>query len=35
MVAITTDAQTEETQFAYDALGRVTSVTFPSTLSES
>ncbi len=35
MVAITTDAGTEETQFAYDALGRVTSVTFPSTLSES
>ena len=30
-----TDAANHETGFAYDALGRVTQVTFPSTLSES
>ena len=30
-----TDAANNETGFAYDALGRVTQVTFPSTLSES
>ncbi len=33
MVAIT-DAANHETQFSYDALGRVTQVTFPSSLSE-
>jgi RHS repeat-associated protein len=30
-----TDAASHQTAFAYDALGRVTQVTFPSTLSES